>query len=232
MATPNDAVADALARAQAVSAEAATTSLPAAAASSVPAAPSTPPARPKSLQDALDQSGTEVDGWLGMKDGNFTVNKSKSSAERIKVTIKPSEVKFGYGVRFAGPQGQVYLKSYNGVTEARTGKNWSECVAQAQQNDPKCNGQYDLADIPMTLREEVSGGGKNPVTIPEGKRVGYTTAITGYGPFMAWLNQVMKDVGDANAVIPVELFKYEKTGGGYDYAVIGFETDESGSKKK
>lgn len=179
-------------------------------------------AAPRSLQDAMATAGTSVDAYIGLKEGSFTVGKVKLKVDEVRVTIRLSEVKFGYGVRYDAGGRQVYAKSYNGVTEAR-GRSWAEVVAQAQNMDPKCNGQYDLADIPMTLLEDVTVPAKPPTTISSGKRIGYTTSITGYAPFMAWVNEVMPKYG-ADAEIPVKLFKLDKTGGGYDYQVIGFET--------
>lgn len=186
-------------------------------------APATmPAARPRSLADALASAGAAVEKWLTVDEYGLHVAKDKATFDTIDVTIKLADVKFGYGVRYQTGAGVQYGKSYDGVREARTGQPWGEFVANAQRMDAKCRGSYDLAEIPMTLEQELKL--KDGTVVEKGTRVGHSTSIMNFRLFMAWVQSAMNAGYSEQDEIKVRLSLKTATGGGNEYGMINFET--------
>ena len=222
-----NAIQDAIARATAAAAEhqaappAAAPSLPATAPSAgVPAG--LPAGRPRSLADAMASAGAAVDHWLQVKEFGLTIDKGADLLETIPVTIRLSELKLGYGCRYSVGSQVQYAKSYDGLREVKSGQPWQAVLAEAMRTDPKCRGSYELAEIPMALLGDVDLK-KAKTKVEAGKRLGYTTSVTGYALFMQWVSQVAPVYGE-HADIPVELGWTTKKGPTGPYGLVTFTT--------
>lgn len=161
----------------------------------VPAAP-VAPGRVRTLDDAIDNSGVVVTEWTKLEATGYVVN--GETVKELHGEINLSDVRVGWGVRFNPPSGGTkFMRSYNGVTEARSGRSWADVCQQAQQIDPKCNGQYDLIEIPLTLTEDLKVGSK---VYKAGDVLGITPSITGFKPCLAFLKEVRPMYGSTGTV--------------------------------
>jgi len=186
-------------------------------------APGATPARGSavSLQDMVTGS-TAVDMYAKVdKRGIQLGDNSKFLCDELLVKINLSEVVAFYGVRFGQGSSTTYKRSLDRMTEQVSGRAWSSIIAEAQQIDPKCKGDYSGADIPMTLLEEVDGG-KNAEPIEAGKVVGYTTSITGYKPFQTFASAMYKaGLGDID--LKVKITHKEESRNGNEWGILLFE---------
>ncbi|MDE2105554.1 MAG: hypothetical protein KGL39_50475 [Patescibacteria group bacterium] len=188
-------------------------------AASVPAVAN--PGRVRSIDDALESAGAAVEEFVKVTESAFTLNGKR--VEELVGFINPKEVQIAYAVRFNPPGSSTtkFARSYNGVTEAQTGRPWADVVAQAQAVDPKCRGAYDAAEIPVILEADLRAGDK---VYKAGSRVGITTSVTAFKPFMAWYREAKAEFGsDVN--IPMRVFVEQKSKAGIrDWGVPKFET--------
>lgn len=166
------------------------------------------PSRARSLEDAMASAGANVELWLALDAGSFRVGTDNIKTLEAELTLR--EIQFPYMVRLNVGGATRFPRSYDGVREAQGGKPWAEVIAEAQRLDPNCKGQYDAAEIPLVLTSEVTIAGK---THPVGTRVGVTTPVTGYRPFMTWLRSVQAAHG-ADATVKVRLSVETKTKAG------------------
>lgn len=179
------------------------------AASQVPAVQQTagavaplPAGRPRTLADAVATAGNAVDDYLKVDKSGMSIGDDAQTFEKLEGTIKLAEAKFPYMVRYAAGGTQVYLKSYDGIREVRSGKAWSDAVAEACRIDPKCQGQYDAIEFVFTLTKDVKGKGDK--VWPAGTRLGHTTSITGTKFVMGWVTSAAQRGANDNEQ-PVQL---------------------------
>jgi hypothetical protein len=170
---------------------------------SVPAA--LPAGRVRSLDDALYEAGVNVVEFAKVTESAFTINGKR--VEKIEGFISFDEVKINRTVRFNVGGGTKFLRTYNLVTEAQSGRPWTDVVAQAQKSDDKCKGDYDAAEIPVALLADLKVGEK---TYKAGDRIGITTPVTGYKPFMAWYREARAEFGPG-ATVPVTAWVDQKS---------------------
>ena len=124
--------------------------------------------------------------------------------------IKLADIKFPYMVRFSVGGGTKFARSYNGVREAQSGRSWAEVVALAQAADPKCNGAYDAAEVPVALDADLVCGDR---IVRAGQNVGITTPITGFRAFMIWAREARMAFGcDGEPRVVVAVETRTKTG--------------------
>jgi hypothetical protein len=137
--------------------------------------------RVRGFDDAVASAGAAVDLWLGVESDGYKVGNTKFAA--IAGSIDMGSIKFPYMCRANVGGGTKFLRSYDGVREAQSGRPWAEVCAQMQAMDANCKGQYDAAEIPLVLDADLVAGEK---VIKAGRAVGITTPVTGFKPFMAW----------------------------------------------
>lgn len=179
-----------------------------------------PAGKPKSWDDAEAAASMAVDHFLKVDKYGLHVGDDKAQFDTMNVTIKLSEVLLGDGVRYTAGGKTTYFKTLDGV-RATNGKPWGEVLQTAQSIDPGCRGEYPLAEIPMTLTETLKLKAGDPVEA--GKRVGYTTSITGYKGFLAWAKEARANFGP-DATVSVQLGWTPQKKNGNEWGEMTFTT--------
>lgn len=148
-----------------------------------------PVQRGKALSlDDISNGGMNVVAWFKANFSGINVGDDGTPQDEIRVRIRKGDIIAAKSVRFGDPA--RYYKSFDGVTESRTGRPWAVVVAECMRQDPKCRGDYSSVDIPFLLMQDLKGkGGK--VLAEAGDRIGYTTSITGFKPFDAFRRAVL-----------------------------------------
>jgi hypothetical protein len=174
-----------------------------------------------SLRDQVESS-TTVDTYAKLKDVGINLGADpKFLCDEFLAKINLSDVVAFAGLRFGQGSSTTYKRSLDRQTESQTGRSWGDVVGEAQRIDPKCKGDYDAADVPMTLIDDVEGGkGKDP--IKAGTVVGYTTSITGYKFFKAFAQQIYK-AGLDDVDLKVRVFHEALESNGNTWGVLNFE---------
>jgi hypothetical protein len=161
------------------------------------AVPFDPLPRVRTLDDALASAGADVAFFLSVEASAFRIG--TTLIPRITGSIALQEIRFPWSIRYTVDGGTKFARTYDGVRESLTGRPWWELCQLAQRMDPNCRGQYDSAEIPLATSEDLVVEGK---AITAGTRVGITTPLTGFRPFVAWLRQVTGQFG-SEAMLPV-----------------------------
>lgn len=174
---------------------------------SLPAAPFFA-GRVRTLEDALASAGANVDVWLSIEATAFRLGTTIITS--VEGALDLQDLRFPYMVRFNIAGSTKFARSYDGVREAQSGRPWAEVCAQAQSIDQSCRGQYDAVEIPLVLIEDIKVGEK---TYGFGARVGVTTPVTGYRPFMQWVREIQARI-DGTATLRVRASVETKTRAG------------------
>lgn len=195
-------------------------------------APATAPVaagRPVTLGELFAQGGMSVDKYLKIdKTGILLGTDLKNPQEELEVEFKISDITPFWGLRF-GENPVKYLRSIDRMVESRSKKPWSQCVAEAQQVDSRCRGDYPSADVPFTLISEdiiAEKGERGAVLVKQGQTVGLTLSVTNFKEFKAF----MKPYDDlvANGTLPADqilrgkLVHKTAEGGGQTYGKVDF----------
>lgn len=145
-----------------------------------PAAPAAPvaPGKPMTLED-IDGGSLDVDQWIKVKYyGALIPPDATTFIKEFLVEIDPGKVVPHRALRYTLGKETRYHKSYdNGSRDARSGRSWLQLVAEAKTLDPKCYGDYDSVEVPMTLLAPIVVGDKTLASA--GTRLGYTAPATG-----------------------------------------------------
>ena len=183
-----------------------------------------------SLTGFLKAGGISPDKWMQVKDTGFRLDKNeKALIEEVEVDIDFANVKLFQGLRVALPGGKYeYIKTYDGRTEAKTGQAWSVAVAEANGRSITPQNPYRGADILMTNVGDVKQG---KTTIEAGTKLGYTTSITGFGPFQSFLAglieagevQVGSDGSTLSGVVRTKVTHEAKSNADYEWGILNFE---------
>lgn len=132
--------------------------------------------RPISLTDNLVGSFT-VDTWLKVKPYGLTIGKDTTTLfDKLPFRIDLSNVVYCRRVRYGNPA--EYRSTYDGVNDFRGGL-WADTVARARSIDPKCQGDYRSADIPLIAAEDIVAK-DGTILADQGSKIGYAPAITGW----------------------------------------------------
>lgn len=223
MSASNSAIDAAIAAAQAAAAAAAAAPAPALSGTASGSLPTVAaPGRARTLADAVEAAPQSVDLYLQVDYSGMHIDKTPDVIETIDVRIALADLKFPYSLRYTSAGQTIYLKSIDGVREARSGQSWHECIARAQSIDPMCKGSYDSVELVMELISDVDLK-KSKRVIEAGSKLGYTTPYTGYALCMDWLKAAFKEFGPAG-IVPVRLTHIPKQKGSNNWGVIGFET--------
>lgn len=179
-----------------------------------------PAGKPKTWEDAENESSIAVDHYLKVDKYGLHVGDDKAAFDDMLVEITLGEVRLGDGVRFTAGGKTSYEKTYDSV-RSTTGKPWAEVLQRAQELDPGCRGAYPLAEIPMRLLEPLKLKQGDPVE--KGKRVGYTTSITGYKSFISWAKDARQNFGE-DTPIKVKLGWTPQKKNGNEWGEMTFTT--------
>jgi len=182
-----------------------------------------------SLGSFLKSGGISPDKWIQVKDTGMKLDKNeKATIESFEGEIDFSNVKLFQGLRVALPGNKYeYIKTYDGKTESRSGQNWNAAVAEANNRAVSPNAPYRGADILIVNTKAVKQGG---TTIPAGTKLGYTTSITGFGAFQAYLAGLV-DTGDVelvasdrlSGVVATKVVHETKKNADYEWGILTFE---------
>lgn len=176
------------------------------------------------LED-LAAGSMSVDAYLKVSYYGFTVGDDPTLFKSAKVKIRPEEVFPHKSIRITVANKTTYFRSANGQTELRSGKPWAQVKADAAKADPKCTGDYDAADVPFTLLEDLKDA-SGKVILEAGKRVGYTTSITGMKPFRDFTKKVLLKY-DRDTDIVGEIGHFAKFENGNKWGFLTFGEPES-----
>lgn len=170
-----------------------------------------------SLMDVATSARKKVDHYLKVTEDGIKVGKdSKFMFEELPVTIDMTTVTLFWGVR----ADKTYRRSYNRVTEDGTGQPWASVVAESRRLDPKCKGDYKGADIAMTLTADLKDA-KGVTIAAAGEVLGYTTSITGFGPFQELVAE-LNGKGLLQSTIAGTAKHAARNGNGNNWGVIEF----------
>mgnify|MGYP000742933578 CR=1 FL=1 len=182
-----------------------------------------------SLTSFLKAGGISPDKWIQVKDTGMKLDKNeKATIEEFVADIDFSNVKLFQGLRIALPGGKYeYIKTYDGRTESKTGQNWAAAVADANNRAVAPNNTYRGADILMTNPEAITQG---KTTIPADTKLGYTTSITGFGPFQSFLATLIESgevsIGTNDTLsgqVRVKVVHETKSNTDYEWGILNFE---------
>ena len=180
------------------------------------------PGKRRTMDDAMETVGAAVDGWISADKYGMHLEKGTINIDDFEAMIDLGKIEFPYSVRFTNSSGlTTFDKSYDGVKSLRTGQAWANVVQQAQAIDSKCTGQYDAAEVPITLLKDVLFDKSKPAKAA-GSTIGYATSITGYAPFMAWLRETTAEHGK-NSVVKVLVSSETTTKGNNTWGRLTFK---------
>lgn len=174
----------------------------------------------RTLQDFMDSSSMNVDAYLGVNEFGMRFGKDKTFVQTLEVDLCLKDAKAGYTYRFNAPgAGVQYLTSWDGVTEAKTKKNWAAACAEAKAVDGNSYAS-DLVELPAELVEEF----KRPdQMLPPGTVIGLSISYQNSKAFGAWIKKVAPIYG-FDAKLRVRLTAVpKKNAHGNEYGVYNFE---------
>jgi hypothetical protein len=171
----------------------------------------------------LEVGSLDVESWLQVDRYGLHLDRSQEALDALMVEIDLTEIVPLYMVRF-GKNPPSYCKSYDGATTFGSPKLWELTLREAQRQDPDCRGQYSAVEIPMMLIDGVELK-RDRKTIEGGTRIGYTTSITGYRPFLKFWNECEKK-GLTEAVIKIRLGYEARKSNGNEWGVVTYEIVE------
>ena len=156
-----------------------------------------PAGKARTLDEVSETTGTGVDAWLSVDSTGYRLGNTPLT--QIVGKINLAEVLVPYMIRFTAAGSVKFVRSYDGIRESQSGRPWADVCAQAQRADPNCKGQYNAAEIPVILDSDLIADG---VTHKAGSRLGITTPVTGFKPFLSWYRETKQAFG-ADGVVPV-----------------------------
>jgi hypothetical protein len=196
----------------------------------------TSPGRPISTRELLAQGSNnmQVKTFLKVDRVAFLLGKDDTLFKEFEVEFRMSEVVAFFGLRYGSTPAR-YERSLDRRVNARNGKDWAQCIAEAQRLDQRCRGDYRCVDVPFTvLKDYKSDSGE--VLVAAGEKIGWTSSITNFKDFEQFAKDIY-DMIDAGIVGEDVLLrgkiKHEKrTGGDNAYGAltfVGFDVADKGS---
>jgi hypothetical protein len=204
----------------------------------VPSQPTTQaanPGRAVTMREMLtQQTSMSVKSYLKVDRVAFLLGKDDTNTlfSEFDVEFRFSQAKPFFGLRY-GSSPAKYDRSYDRQVNAKTGRSWADCIAQAQQIDSRCRGDYLSVDIPFTLTAPAKDK-KGKVLVEVGEAIGWTASITNYKdfaefakPFYALMDQgVLSEDALVRGKIVHEVRKGNETYGGLTF--VDFELVDNG----
>lgn len=174
-------------------------------------------AKRPSLDDIADNSGIQVDAYLGVKDAGLRID-TNPYFQSAKVQIDITECTPIFSVRANRGGNTTFIKSYDGVMTSQ-GENFQQATARLQQTHDKVDGPYQTVEIPVTLMEDVPGA-------KAGQRLGITPAITGVKFWTKFYKELREKGLQADTVDAIISCVPQKNKNGNEWGVVGFELDQ------
>ena len=143
-----------------------------------------------SMAAVAESGGISVDDYLRMDQAGFQLGDMKKYFEEFEAELDMTEVIPIYSARGEAGGNTKFLKSYDGLTEARLGTNFQQAVAHLEATT-KCSGIYQTVEIPLTLLDDVKDTA-GTVGATEGARIGITPSVTGFKEFQSFYRQLQK----------------------------------------
>jgi hypothetical protein len=184
------------------------------------------PGRPVSTREILNQGGTmQVKTFLKVDRLAFQVGKDEGLHKEFEVEFRFSEVQAFFGLRY-GASPAKYERSNDRRVNARNGKDWAQCIAEAQRLDSRCRGDYPCVDIPFAVMKDIKSEDGKTVIVAAGEKIGWTASITNFKDFKEFAKPFY-DLMDAGVLAEDCLvrgkIKHEKrTGGENAYGALTF----------
>lgn len=180
-----------------------------AAASEAPTSTSTavsaaqPQARRSALAAVKDDPNAGLEGYMKINLAGITVgDKTKIQNLIVKVNVSKWGATAPNGAFSVGREGEAvqYFRTYDGVTETKTGRPWATVVQEmtAKYGNVRPHDSYDCI---FELTEDVGG-------LKAGATIGYSTTITGNRKVAALINKLV-EMGLESTDVEVELVAVE-----------------------
>lgn len=176
--------------------------------------------------DDLDSGSLAVDGFVQskfeglafkMQDENLT--KGSTIVEEALVTLTASEnITVFEGAKYGKPT--VYIKTFDGRKEARSGQDWSVAMEKAKLADANVY-SYKGADIEMKAYEDIKDL-KGKVVVPAGTSLGHSSTPTGLKSLKA-LRKAIEAAGLVDELVVVKLTNTPQSKNGNDWGILTFE---------
>lgn len=174
-------------------------------------------AKRPTLDDIADNSGIQVDAYLGVKDAGLRID-TNAYFQSAKVQIDITECTPIFSVRANRGGSTTFIKSYDGVSTSQ-GENFQQAIARLQQSHDKVDGPYQTVEIPVTLMEDVPGA-------KAGQRLGITPAITGVKFWTKFYRELREKNLQGETVDAIISCVPQKNKNGNEWGVVGFELDQ------
>lgn len=177
-----------------------------------------------SIDTVLDSSGVSVDSYLQVDAPGIKLSKDwQGFIDDFEAILDLTEV-----VPFRGARGSIgnqttYLKTYDGVNEARLGIPFAQASANLRAQAGSNFTEYAGFELPFELVNDAEDPKKKGKTIEAGQRVGLTTSPTGSTPAQSFLRK-LRSAGLMTSVIKVKVSHVLKQKAGVkDWGVCDLE---------
>ncbi len=187
-----------------------------------------PQGRVRTLADVADTYVERSELFIKVTEIGMYIGDDFGCADELFGTIKLSEVRFPSMCRYQVAGQTKYLRTYDGVREATSGKSWGQAIAEAQSIDQKAD-IYDSVEFALNLtkvpvKRQVKKG--DLVEVPVGSRVGYTASKTGFDAVTKYITAAFKEHG-ADAEVAVRAYHIAKKRGSNEWGIVGLEAAPS-----
>lgn len=184
------------------------------------------PAKKYELDD-LDNGSLAVDGFiqakfegLSFKMQDESLTKGTTIVEEALVTLTLGEDLTVFKGAKYGNKPTTYIKTFDGVKEARSGQSWESAMAKAKLADPNAY-EYTGADIAMVAYEDIKDV-KGKLVVPAGTSIGHSTTPTGLKSLKA-LRKAIETAGLVQDKVIVKITNTPTSKGGNDWGILTFE---------
>jgi hypothetical protein len=182
-----------------------------------------------SLDDLMNQGGMSVKGFIKVDKTGFMFGTDMSAFGELDVAVVINEAQPHFALRYTIGDKTTYLKSYNRVTDSRSGKSWAQCIADAQKLDAKCRGDYPAVDVPVVIATEVvSQREKGKVLAEVGDRFGITTSVTNFNLFKEFIAAATRAGYSRDQVLAGKLEHEARRGNGNTWGLAHWKNFKPG----
>lgn len=207
------------------------------AASTLPATQDSAPVPVRTYGTSLDDflsGGARPDMWIRVKDTGVWLDRNEKVAvadEGFEAVLDIDNLQFFVAARAEVGGKPSYIKSFDGGKSTDRGENFAIAFEDLKNNGEKFSGQYRGADIILIPQSNILQG---KTTVEAGKRLGYSTPITGFFPLQSLIKQLQAqgkivDAGGGRLTLtgdPVTVrvtHTMETNNSNQDYGVLHFE---------
>lgn len=176
----------------------------------------------------LNPGGMTCETYIQVRDTGIKLSKDWNGViDEFEAILDLSDIQYFMGIRKEVGTQVSYAKSYDGSSEARTGAPFVQVVEEFKRTSQKPADPYRGADVPMTLTADYSDPHKQPgKSYPAGTVIGWTTSITGFKPFAAFVRK-LKEAGLGKAQVKIKVtHQPRKNAANQPYGVLDFDVIE------